>query len=115
MNLRSNADGGDFTTRYSSFSGDIITFRPYKNFILGCNGTDFFLMDLSHNVYPARVANPTTAPTGTPHGTGALSPGGCVLYVSYLITWPNGHTYETGLSPASADVDPSANAHIDWV
>ncbi len=114
VNLRSNADSGDFTTRYSSFSGEIFYFRPYKNFLMGCNGTDFFLMDLSHNVYPARVANPLTAPTLTDSGAGTGPIGHYMGYVSYLITWPNGHTYETGLSPASADLNNLHDDAIAW-
>lgn len=112
--ISSSNDGGNFTTRYSSLSGEIIYFRTYKNFLVGCNGGNFFLMDLNHNIYPAQIDNPTIAPTGASDGIGAQSTGGCVLYVSYLITWPNGHTYETGLSPASGDIDPSAGTHIDW-
>lgn len=112
-NLRSNADTGNFITRYSSLSGDIIIFRPYKNFLCGVNGTNFFLMDLNHNVYPARVANPTSAPTLTDTGSGSGPSGHYMGYVSYLIIWPNGHSYETGLSAASADSD-NITHQIQW-
>ncbi len=113
VNLRANDDSGNFTTLYSSLSGDIISFRPYKDFLCGVNGTDFFLVDPDKNLYPARIANPATAPTLADAGSGAGPSGNYMGYVTYFITWPNGHTYETGLSPASANVNLTDNS-IAW-
>ena len=109
-----NAGSGDFTTLYSSFtSGAHWTFREYKEFIHGVNGSESIFFDISGNLYPAQIANPLTAPTGADSGSGGYPSGVYKLYVSYFITWPNGLTYETGLSPESADVTV-ASKKIAW-
>jgi hypothetical protein len=111
--IRANAGSGDFTDLYGSFANSIWTLREYKDFLSGVNGTDFILVDASKNVYPARVTNPAAAPTLTASATGGNPNGNYMGYVSFLITFPNGHTYETGLSPVSANVNP-ASKKIDW-
>jgi len=112
-NLAANLGSGDFTSLYSSFANSIWTMREYKDFLSGVNGTDFILVDEYKNVYPARIPNPTTAPTLAASSTSGNPNGNYMGYVSFLITFPNGHTYETGLSPVSANVNPSSKK-IDW-
>ena len=112
-NLAGNAGSGNFSSLFTATNNTPWTFREYKNFLSGVNGDDFILVDSSMNVYPARIANPLTAPTLTASGTAGNPNGHYMGYVSFLITWPNGHTYETGLSPVSADVNPSSKK-IDW-
>uniref|UniRef100_A0A6M3L5F2 Uncharacterized protein n=1 Tax=viral metagenome TaxID=1070528 RepID=A0A6M3L5F2_9ZZZZ len=112
-NLRASGGSGDFTNLYSILSGDILSFAPYKNFICAFNGTNFYLIDQSKNTYPAVIANPTIAPTLADSGAGTGPSGHYMGYISFLITWPNGHTYETGLSPASADLNITDNT-ITW-
>lgn len=102
----------DFTLLGSAFSGDPWGFKVFKGFITASDGRNFILVDENSNTYSARVANPTTASSGVAGAAG--NPDGVYrLYVSYFITWPNGHTYETGLSPASGDVTVSLDA-ISW-
>jgi len=109
-----NAGSGDFNTLYSSFTnGAHWTFREYKEFIHGVNGHESIFFDVSGNLYPAQIDNPATAPTGADSGSGGYPSGVYKLYVSYFITWPNGMTYETGLSPGSADVIV-ASKKIAW-
>lgn len=111
--LRANSDSGDFTDLSSALSGGIVSFAPYKDFICAFNGINFYLIDLSKNVYPGIIPNPTTAPVLSDSGGGAGPNGVYMGYVSYYITWPNGHTYETGLSPASNSLNIVDNI-ITW-
>lgn len=111
--IRANADTGDFTDVYASMSGGICSFAPYKNFISIHNGTNSYLMDLSKNLYSTTIANPITAPTLTDKTSGSGPSGDYMGYVSYLLTFPNGHTYETGLSAASANLTIVDNT-ITW-
>ena len=110
--LRGNSGTGDFTDLCSAFANWIWQFKVYKDFIVGANGTDFILIDDDMNVYPAQVEGPTTVPTGAA-GAGGNPNGNYKLYVSYFITWPNGHTYETGLSAIDADISVT-NQKIEW-
>ena len=111
--LSANSGVGDFTTLYSAFANSIWNFKEYKDFLSGVNGTDFILVDSFKNVYPARIPNPTASPTLTASGTAGTPNGNYMGYVSFLIAFPNGHTYETGLSPVSANVNP-VSKKIDW-
>jgi len=110
--LRYNTGSGDFTTLYDNFTNRSWQFEEYKDFMLGTNQSQFIMIDGAHNVYPAKVPNPSTAASGA-GGAGGNPNGHYMLYVSFYITWPNGQTYETGLSPASADVSVASNA-ISW-
>lgn len=109
MNLTTDAD---FTDAYATFANAPWQFREYKDFLHCANGTDMALMDESGNLYPAQPANPASAASGAA-GAGGNPNGHYMLYVSYLITWPNGMTYETGISAASADVSV-ASQKISW-
>ncbi len=113
-NLRANSGSSDFTNIYSSLAGGTLYLRPYKDFLTGVNGTNFVLLDLNKNLYPGQIANPLTGPTLADSGGGTGTIGHYMGYVSYFITWPNGHTYETGLSPASADLNEAGNNTITW-
>ena len=110
--LRHNALSGNFTSLGSSFANSIFFAREYKDFLHLVNGTDNLFFDEDGNLYYAHVANPTTAPSGTAGDEGEPSDT-YALYVSYLITWPNGQMYETGLSSASDDVEVSSEK-ITW-
>ena len=112
LGFRSATADGDFTQIGASFANARWWWREYKDFLHGVNGTDQVLIDSSGNSYPGSAANPTTAPSGTSGAAGNPS-GHYYLYVSYLITFPNGHTYETGLSAASSDVNVSSQK-IEW-
>lgn len=95
-------------------SNSIMYFREYKDLLHMVNGTDRLFLDTSGNLYNAYVANPTTAPTLTA-AAGAGKTGVYKGYVSYLITFAGGQTYETGLSTGSSDVTTSgANLQINW-
>lgn len=110
--LRYNSLTGDFTDLYATFGTKPWMFEEYKDFLLGTNQTEFIMVDSSNNIYPANVANPVSAPSGA-GGAGGNPNGNYMLYVSYYITWPNGMTYETGLSAASANVSVSSKV-ISW-
>lgn len=110
--LRGNSGSGDFTDLYAAFTNAMWQFKPYKDFLVGSNGTNFVLADDDLNVYPAQVTAPLTTPAGVAGVAG--NPNGVYrLYVSYYVTWPNGHTYETGLSPVGSDVTVSSQK-IEW-
>ena len=111
-NLRVIKTESDFIKLYSGFNNSPWQFKVYKDFITATNGKNFILVDENMNVYPARIDNPQTAPYGEPKGLQSLT-GVYRLYVSYYVVWPNGHTYETGLSPASGDVTVDQR-HIMW-
>lgn len=108
-----SSSGGDFTTLSTAFSSAPWVFKQYKNFLHASNGAYQALFDASGNLYPAKIANPASAPTLADSGAGGNPNGHYFGYVSYKITWPNGHTYETGLSAASADVNVVTNK-IAW-
>lgn len=112
-NIRANNGAGDFTNLYGSFSNIPSYFRSYKNFLAGCNGVNFFLIDTNKNLYPAQVDNPATAPVLADATSGSGPSGAYCGYVTFFITWPNGHTYETGLSPASNSLTLTDNT-ITW-
>ena len=110
--LRWNNGSGDFTSLGAGYANSIWDFDEYKDFLHCINGTDAVLIDASGNAYNAKVDNPSTAPSGTSGAAG--NPNGTyALYVSFFITWPNGDTYETGLSSASSDVTVT-NQQISW-
>lgn len=111
--LRWKPEGaGDFTSLGAAFANAIWTFREYNNFIIACNGTNSVLFDENGNLYNTNIPNPLTAPAGAAGDAG--NPNGVYnLYVSYLITYPNGKTYETGISPSSADVTVTSQI-ISW-
>lgn len=99
----------DLATGFAS--GARWDFSVIKDFLFGTNGTDQVLYD-GADLYPAQIENPVSAPTATAGAAGTPN-GHYMLYVSYLITFPNGNQYETGLSDASADV-PVTNQKIEW-
>jgi hypothetical protein len=92
-------------------SGSKWSFVEVKNFLFGTNGMEQILFDENGYLYRGRIENPT-APTGAIGASGNPS-GHYMLYVSFLITWPNGMQYETGLSEASADVNATSDI-IEW-
>jgi hypothetical protein len=102
----------DFTNIYASFTNSPWQFREYKDFLHGVNGSESVLIDLKGNCFPARVENPGSLAAGGDGAAGNPS-GHYMLYSSFYITWPNGMTYETGLSFASTDVNVSSKA-IAW-
>ena len=110
--LRHNALAGNFTSLGSSFADSIFFAREYKDFLHLVNGTDNLFFDADGNLYYAYVANPLTAPTGAA-GAAGNPDDTCALYVTYLVTWPNGQQYETGFSPVSDDVTV-ASEKIEW-
>jgi hypothetical protein len=110
--LRGNSGTGDFTSLWTAGASTPWQFKPYKEFLAGSNGTNFILVDDDLNIYPAQVDAPITSPAGAT-GAGGLPNGSYKLYVSFFITWPNGHTYETGLSPVGADVNVTSDI-ITW-
>jgi len=107
-----NAGSGNFTDLYTSFGTNPWQFEEYKDFLIGTNQSQFILLDDDLNVYPAQVENPATACAGAAGVAGNPS-GDYMLYCSFYVTWPNGQTYETGLSPASDNVSVSSEA-ITW-
>ena len=102
----------DFTDIYASFTNSPWVFKAYKDFLHGVNGYEQVLIDQSGNCFPANVVNPTTLITGAEGDAGDPS-GVYNLYCSFFITWPNGMTYETGLTYASADATVSSKK-ISW-
>lgn len=114
LRFRSALSTGDFTDIGSGFtSGAIWTFREYKQFLHGTNGTEEVLIDENGNCFPATIEAPVTAPTLADSSSAGL-PSGCYAgYVTYEITFPNGMKYETGLSTGSGDVTVSSEK-INW-
>jgi hypothetical protein len=112
LRFRSALTDGDFTVLSAAVTSAAWNWTEYKNFLYGCNGVEEVLIDKSGNCYPARIENPATACAGATPDAGDLT-GSYYLYCSYFIVWPNGQTYETGLSPVSADVTPSSDK-INW-
>lgn len=108
-----NAGGGEFTDIYGSFTDAPWQFKEFKEFLHGVNGFEEALIDVNGNCYPARIENPSTAPTLADSGSGGNPDGVYDGYVSFHITFPNGMTYETGLSTGSSDVTVSTNK-IAW-
>ena len=91
------------TARYKKFC---IHKRNYNNLY------SHLMVDGDGNAFFAAVDNPSGAPSGSAGAAG--SPNGVYkLYYSFLITYPNGMVYETGLSPASGDVTVT-NQQINW-
>lgn len=106
--------GGSATVLGSAFtSAARWRWREYKKFLHGVNGYESILIDEYGNCFPARVENPGPAPTLADSTSGAGPSGKYAGYVSYLVTWPNGMQYETGLCPESGTVEVTDNA-ISW-
>jgi hypothetical protein len=113
LRFRSALSTGDFTDIGSGFANAIWTFREYKQFLHGVNGTDEVLIDENGNCFPATIEAPVTAPTLADSSSAGL-PSGCYAgYATYEITFPNGMKYETGLSTGSGDVTVSSEK-INW-
>lgn len=102
----------DFTDIGSGFANAPWKFREYKDFLFCTNGTDQVLVDASGNAYPAQLDIPGSSPSGAA-GAGGNPNGHYYLYVSFLVTYPNGHKIETGLCAGSADVNVSSQK-ISW-
>uniref|UniRef100_A0A6M3IJ47 Uncharacterized protein n=1 Tax=viral metagenome TaxID=1070528 RepID=A0A6M3IJ47_9ZZZZ len=124
MSVYSGAGGNSITALTDIFSisqyaikgltNALYWFQEYKDLLHMVNGTNRFFLDANGHLFNAYVANPTSAPTLTA-AAGAGKEGVYKGYVSYLITWPGGQTYETGLSTGSAGVTTSgANLQINW-
>jgi len=97
---RSALTDGDFTSLGSSFANSIWQFHQYKDFLVGVNGGAGVMFDTSGNLYPTTIDNPTDTPAGAA-GAAGNPDGTYALYVTFLITFPNGAKYETGFSPTS--------------
>lgn len=104
---------GNFTSIGASFANAKWWFREYKDFLHGVNGTDGVLYDSSGNCYPSVIANPTTKPSVSAHADAGLPNGTYACYYTFHLTFPNGHTYETGFSPSSGDVACSLKK-VSW-
>jgi hypothetical protein len=100
-------------TLASVFTNYPWVWKEYKDFLHGVNGTGDVLFDADGRLYPGKVENPITAVTLADAASGSGPSGHYMGYVSYYITWPNGMTYETGLSPASTDLNITDNT-INW-
>lgn len=113
---RISTTAGDFTALKTSFGTAKLWFDRYKGFVHMVNQTESYLADEATelNVYPADVANPAIGTMALTDSGNAGSPDGIYKgYMSWLITWPNGMTYETGLTAGSADVTVDTN-QISW-
>jgi len=112
---RIDSNDGDFTllTPITHSNVNQWSWAKYKDFIFAANGETFFMVDRALNTYDPQIPNPLTKPSGAPSGGGTIT-GTYGLYVSYLLTFPNRTTYETGLSPVSDDVTVSSDLQIDW-
>ena len=108
---------GTFSDKETMTYGEYLTAGYYKKFLfLKCPSTsarNHLMVDNAGNVYYSVIQAPAPACSGSGSGSGSLS-GVYKLYVSYLITYPNGMKYETGLSAASADVTLSSHASLNW-
>ena len=114
LRYRNARTSGDFTSLGGGdYTDAIMMFREYKDFLVATNGTNSILFDASGNLYNTSISNPAAAPTLADFGVAGNPDDTYVGYVTFLITWPNGHTYETGLSSASADVTVATNK-IRW-
>jgi len=108
---------GTFSDKETMTYWEYLTAGYYKKFLfLKCPSTsarNHLMVDNAGNVYYSVIQAPAPVCIGSGSGSGSLS-GVYKLYVSYLITYPNGMKYETGLSDASADVTLSSHASLNW-
>lgn len=107
---------GTFSDKLTMTYGEYLTSGYYKKFLFlksPSTARNHVMVDDSGNVYYPVVQAPAPVPSGSGSGSGSLS-GVYRLYVSYLITYPNGMKYETGLSAASSDVTLSSHASLSW-
>jgi len=74
--------------------------------------TNNLMLDASGNAYFPIISAPGSSPSGAA-GAGGNPNGTYKLYVSYLITYPNGMKYETGLCNGSSDVTVTSQK-ISW-
>lgn len=100
----------DFTSLGSLNSSTAWQYADAEDFVFIVNGVDSKAF-CNSTLYDWIVENPTKAPVGTAGDSG--NPNDTyTLYYSYYILWPNGRTYETGLSP-SGSVTVSSKK-IEW-
>lgn len=107
---------GTFVDKITMTYGEYLTSGYYKKFLFLKSPSvarNHIMVDESGNVYYSVILPPAPPCSGTGTGSGSLT-GVYKLYVSYLIIYPNGMKYETGLSAASSDVTLSGNASISW-
>jgi hypothetical protein len=111
-NLYGNLGSGNLIDLTSVLAG-AWSWSIYKDFCFGANGQSFIMADSNLNVFNPIIPNPVSPVSGVASGTGTIN-GTYGLYVSFLITFPNGQVYETGLSPVSGDVTASDASQIEW-
>ncbi len=108
---------------YGSYNDDAspptyITYRPVltvtwdETITYSYAETNNLMLDASGNAYFPIISAPGSSPSGAA-GAGGNPNGTYKLYVSYLITYPNGMKYETGLCNGSSDVTVTSQK-ISW-
>ncbi len=90
---------GNFTSLGNLNNSNAWQTADCEDFVFWVNGQDSKAFCVG-NWYEWIIQNPTQAPVGAV-GTGTLSDT-YSLYYTYYIKFPNGRTYETGLSPAGS-------------
>ena len=109
---RAATSAGDFAVADSGYTAAKFWHDSYKDFLHICNGTENHFYDGSGNLYPAIIANAGAA-SEAPGAAG--NPDGIYIgYVTFLITWPNGQQYETGLGTASDESDCTGGKKFEW-
>lgn len=101
---------GDFTSLGSLSSANRPRVADYRDFSFIVNGSDKKAFT-SGNLYEWGIDAPTSAPIGTA-GSATGMTGTYTLYYTYFVMFPNGRTYETGLSPAGTVT--VNNQKISW-
>jgi hypothetical protein len=81
--------------------------------IFGTNGGHLMIEAATGNMFNGAIKNPASAVTTADSGDAGNPDGVYICYASFLITFPDGMTYETGLSPSSAEVTVVTNK-ISW-
>jgi len=101
---------GNFTLLGSLGSSNAWRVADVEDFTFFVNGLDSKVF-CHANWYEWAIPNPTQAPIGTVGASGNPSDT-YTLYYSFYVQFPNGRTYETGLSPAGTVTVSSQK--IEW-
>lgn len=112
-------DGSSFNNiRFSGGADTTGSYRPVlvvsfdETVVYSYAETNNLMLDASGNAYFPIISAPGSSPSGAA-GAGGNPNGTYKLYVSYLITYPNGMKYETGLCNGSSDVTVTSQK-ISW-
>lgn len=112
-------DGSSFNnSRFSGGADTTGSYRPVlvvsfdETVVYSYAETNNLMLDASGNAYFPIISAPGSSPSGAA-GAGGNPNGTYKLYVSYLITYPNGMKYETGLCNGSSDVTVTSQK-ISW-